>query len=85
MQDEDRNNLDDTEFSRWIAKVSGVVDTTTLTDENLVHLFSDAMREINPTMKARYLLDVANMCLAIADITLGAQGYVATCLVLNKN
>jgi hypothetical protein len=85
MQKNDQDTMSDAEHSAWLAQAGGVVDLSAPTEENLIALVSDAMREINPTQKAQYWIDAANMCWAMADVTLGAQNYVATCVVLNKH
>jgi hypothetical protein len=85
MQKNDQDTMSDAEHSAWLAQAGGVVDLSAPTEENLIALVSDAVRENNPTQKAQYWTDAANMCLAMADVTLGAQNYVATCVVLNKH
>jgi hypothetical protein len=85
MQKNDQDTLSDAEHSAWLAQAGGVVDLSAPTEENLIALFSDAVRETDPTQRAQSWINVANMCLAMADVTLGAQNYVATCVVLNKH
>lgn len=81
----DMNDLDDNEYSAWLAQVGEVRNLSAPSEEALVELFSDAVREQDPREKAKQLVHVANMCWALADKTLGAQGLVATCMVLNKH
>lgn len=81
----DQNDLDDTEYSAWLAQVGAVGKAVAPSEEALVELFSEALREQDPAEKAKQLVDVANMCWALADKTLGAQDLVATCMVLRKH
>lgn len=77
--------MSEADHTAWLAKQSGFIDLSVPTDENLVALLSTTMRETNPSARAQGFVDMANMCLAMVDVTLGAQSYVATCVVLNKH
>jgi hypothetical protein len=79
----DMNSVPDEAYERWLREAGGVVDPDRPTDENIVRLFSDTMRELDPEARAKGFVDVANMALALADKTLGSQVPVAKCLVLN--
>jgi len=85
MQHKDLENMTDAEHRAWLAQSGGMIDLSAPTEQNLVALFSTTLRETNPNVRAQGLVDVANMCLAMADVTLGAQDYVATCVVFNKH
>jgi hypothetical protein len=54
-------------------------------DEDLVNLVSRAIRQTQPNHRAHDLLEVANMCMTMADRTLGSQVPVAKCLVLQTH
>ncbi|RFP09248.1 hypothetical protein D0T23_26425 [Duganella sp. BJB475] len=85
MQHKDLENMTDSEYRAWLVQTNGVIDLSVLSEKNLVDLFSTTLRETDPNVRAQGLADVANMCLAMADLMLGAQSYVATCVVLNKH
>ena len=76
------NAVSDEAYERWIREAGGVSDLDSPTEENLVSLFSNTMRELDTETRARQLVDVANMALAMADKILGCQVPVAKCLVL---
>jgi hypothetical protein len=78
----DMTSLPDEAYERFVREAGGVSDPESPSEENLVNLFSNTMRETNPQMKAKGFVDVANMALAMADKTLGSQVPVAKCLVL---
>jgi hypothetical protein len=78
----DLNSLPDDAYERFLREAGGVIDPDCPSEENLVNLFSNTIRETNPAMKAKGFVDVANMALAMADKTLGSQVPVAKCLVL---
>jgi hypothetical protein len=85
MPHDDLEQMGDAEHRAWLAQHGGVVDMSAPTEKNLVALFSTTLRETDSNARAQGLVDVANMCLALADVTLGAQDYVATCVVFNKH
>lgn len=78
----DLNNLTDDAYEIWLSEAGGVADLDSPTEENLVNLFSNTLRETSPEARARGFVDVANMALAMADKSLGSQVPVAKCLVL---
>ena len=78
----DLNAVSDEAYERWIREAGCVSDPDSATEENLVSLFSNTMRELDTETRARQLVDVANMALAMADKILGCQVPVAKCLVL---
>lgn len=78
----DLNTVTDEEYERWLREAGGVIDPGAATEENLVRLFCDTIRESHPEARARGFVDLANMALAMADKTLGSQVPVAKCLVL---
>jgi hypothetical protein len=78
----DMNSMPEEAYERFLREAGGMSDPNSPSEENLVNLFSNTMRETNPEMKAQGFVDVANMALAMADKTLGSQVPVAKCLVL---
>jgi len=85
MPHDDLETMSEGEHRAWLAQHGGVVDMSAPTEKNLVALFSTTLRETDPHDRAQGLVAVANMCLALADVTLGAQDYVATCVAFNKH
>ena len=54
-------------------------------DEMLANLVSQVLRAEISGDRAQGLVDVANLCLAMADRTLGANVTVARCLELRRH
>ncbi|MFC5550268.1 hypothetical protein [Massilia aerilata] len=79
----DLNSVPDETYERWLREAGGVSDPDSPTEENLVNLFSNTLRETIPEARAKGLVDVANMALALADKTLGSQVPVAKCLIID--
>lgn len=79
----DLNSLPEDAYERFLREAGAPNDPDSPSEENLVNLFSNTMRETDPEMKARGFVDVANMALAMADKTLGCQVPVAKCLMLD--
>ena len=78
----DLNSLSDESYEHWVRECGGVDNPDSPTEENLVALFGNTLRETNREAKAQGFVDVANMALAMADKTLGSQVPVSKCLVL---
>jgi hypothetical protein len=51
-----------------------------LNDERLVELVGTTLRETAPEARARGLVDLANLCYAMADKTLGSSAPSTRCL-----
>lgn len=79
----DLNNLDTATFDAWLLEQSGAGNMSD--DQLLTEVFSKMMMEETPEGRAQGLVDVANMCLAMADKSLGSQVPVATCLTLIRH
>ena len=79
---EDLNNVTDEAYERFLREAGGMSDPDSPTEENLIALFSNTLRELTPEARAQGFVDLANMALAMADKTLGSQVPVAKCLVL---
>lgn len=85
MQNNNQNEWSETEYAAWLAQVGGVHGKSGPCEENVVAIVSDAIREQSPNAEAQLWVDAANMCMAMADKALGAQGLVATSVVLTKH
>ena len=79
----DMTTIPDAAYEAWLRDAGRVSDPDSPSEENLVNLFSNTLRETSPEARARGFVDVANMALAMADKTLGCQVPVAKCLVLD--
>ena len=79
----DLNNLDNAAFDAWLLDQSTMPGSSD--DEQLVEVFSRALREESPEGRAQALIDVANLCIAMADKSLGSQVPVSTCLTLTRH
>jgi hypothetical protein len=79
----DLNNMDNATFDAWLLDQTGGANLSD--DQLLVEVFSKMMMEDTPKGRAQGLVDVANMCLAMADKSLGSQVPVATCLTLTRH
>ena len=79
----DLNSIPDEAYESWLREAGGRGDQDSPTEENLIWLCSNAVREENAKLKAQGFVDLANMALAMADKTLGSQVPVAKCLVLD--
>lgn len=78
----DLNGIPEDTYERWLREAGGMTDPDDPSEENLAKLFTVTAMETSPEGKARGLVDIANMALALADKTLGSQVPVAKCLVL---
>ncbi|WP_426172569.1 hypothetical protein [Pseudoduganella sp. R-34] len=85
MRSKDQNDWAENEYSAWLQQVGGVHGMPAASDEQVVAVVSDAIREQNPRVKAELWVEGANLCMAMADKTLGAQGLVTTSLALTKH
>lgn len=79
----DLNTISDEAYDRWAEQMGMVSNPDSPTDENILRLFCNTMREMDPQAKAKGFVDVANMALAMADKTLGSQVPVAKCLFID--
>lgn len=79
--------MGDEAYEVWLRENLGTLrrDATVPSEENLIDILSNALRTDNAQIKARQLIDLANMALAMADKTLGCQSVVATSIVLTKH
>ena len=77
----DLDLMSPSDYEAWMA-ANGVVNMTMPSEENLIALLSAAIKATSPTEKARTFAEMADMCLHMADKTLGFQGPATKCLVL---
>jgi len=78
----DLNSIPDDMYERWLREAGGTTDPDDPSEENLAKLFTITAMETSPEGKAKGLIDIVNMALALADKTLSSQVPVARCLVL---
>ena len=76
--------MSESEHENWLQSV-GCSDPHAPSEENIARLVSEAIRCTDRVERAQYYMDVANMSLALADKTLGAQSSVAKCLILTTH
>lgn len=83
---DDLFGMSDAEHLVWLRE-QGVdfADYTEPSEENLCRLVSNALRSIDKRDRAQSFIDIANMSLALADKTLGADSVVPQCLVLQRH
>ena len=79
----DLNSMDNPTFDAWLRDQSTMPGASD--DEQLVEVCSRALREESPEGRAQALIDVANLCIAMADKSLGSQVPVSTCLTLTRH
>lgn len=77
------NELTNPEYEEWLRAQTGRGGEDECSEEALVALMSQTLRLSDAGERAHGLVEVANLCIAMADRSLGYQGPVAKCLVLN--
>lgn len=80
---DDLNNMTDEGFEAWLRQQTD--DAALPDDELLVKAVSQAMREDKAEAKAQSLLDVANLCMAMAERALGCLAPIVTCVTLTRH
>jgi hypothetical protein len=79
----DRNIMDNAAFDSWLMEqraLQGMSD-----DELLVEVVSQALREDTLKGRVQGLIDLANLCMLMADKSMGSCGSIATCLTIVRN
>lgn len=79
----DMNIMDNAAFDSWLMEqrhLQGMSD-----DELLVEVVSKALREDIMERRAQGLIDLANLCILMADKSLGSCGSISTCLTIVRN
>jgi hypothetical protein len=78
-------DMSEQEFDEFVRNPSGDPANAGPTEKKLVDILSAAISADTPKAKAMFYVELANMAMAMADKTLGAQGIVATSVQLNKH
>jgi hypothetical protein len=73
-------SMNNDDFDDWMRNMQGRAPGDDLSEERLVELVSATLREVKPEARARSFVDLANMCYAMADKTLGSQAPLTNCL-----
>jgi hypothetical protein len=76
----DLTDTRDDVFDEWLHDLGGHTTGDGLSDERLVKLVGETLREATPEARAQGLVDLANLCYAMADKTLGSRALSAKCL-----
>jgi hypothetical protein len=79
------NDMSDDVFEDWLRDLGAQAPRNGLDDDRLVELVGTALRETTPEARAQGLVDLANLCYAMADKTLGSQTPSAKCLKIVVN
>jgi hypothetical protein len=72
--------MSDDAFDDWLRDLGGHATGDGLNDERLVELVGATLRESTPEARAQSFVDLANLCYAMADKTLGSRTRSAKCL-----
>lgn len=76
----DLTDMSDDAFDDWLRDSGDHTTGDGLNDERLVELVGATLRESAPETRAQGLVDLANLCYAMADKTLGSRTPSAKCL-----
>lgn len=76
----DLTSMSNDDFDDCLRDISGRAPEDDLNEVRLVELVSATLREIEPAARARGFVDLANMCYAMADKSLGSQTPPTKCL-----
>lgn len=76
MAIDDLTNMSHDEHMQFLQSVGFADLRTHPSEENMLALVSEAMQTESPAAQARVYIEIANMCIALADKTLGYQGFV---------
>lgn len=76
----DLTDMTDGVFDDWLRDLDGYATGDDLNDERLVELVGATLREATPEARAQGLVDLANLCYAMADKTLGSRIPSTRCL-----
>jgi hypothetical protein len=72
--------MSDGAFDDWLLNIGNYASGDELSDERLVPLVGTTLRETTPEARAHGLVDLANLCYAMADKTLGSRALADKCL-----
>ena len=76
----DLTEMSDGTFDDWLLNIDDYGSGDGLSDERLVSLVGTTLRETTPEARAHALVDLANLCYAMADKTLGSRAPGDKCL-----
>lgn len=76
------NDMSDDIFDDWLRDLEAQAPRNGLDDERLVELVGTTLWETTREGRAQGFVDLANLCYAMADKTLGSRTTSATCLKL---
>lgn len=76
----DLTDMTNDAFDDWLRDLGSYATDDGLNDERLVELVGATLRESAPTTRAQGLVDLANLCYAMAEKTLGSRTPSAKCL-----
>ncbi|WP_371766090.1 hypothetical protein [Massilia sp.] len=79
----DLNMMDNAAFDSWLMEQSHLQGMSD--DQLLVEVVGKALREDTADGRAQGLIDLANLCMSMADKSLGAGGSIATSLTIVRN
>ena len=79
----DLNSMDNAAFDNWLMEQSQSLGMSD--DELLVEVVNKTLREETVEGRAQGLIDLANLCMAMADKSMGSYVSVATCLTLVRH
>lgn len=78
-------DMSEEEYEEFVRNPSGDPANAGPTEQKLLDIVSAAIAADTPEAKALFFVELANMAIAMADKTLGAQGFVATSVQLQKH
>lgn len=76
----DLTHMSNDVFDDWLRDLGGHATGDGLNDERLVELVGTTLRESAPEARAQGLVDLANLCYAMAEKTLGSWALSTKCL-----
>jgi hypothetical protein len=86
MSSKDLFEMSEAEHMEWLREQgAAVLDLSKPSEENLCRLVGNALRAVEKEDRAQSFVDIANMALAMADITLGSEKVVPQCLVMQRH
>ncbi len=78
-------DMSDIDFEEWLREASSSAPRSDLSEERLVELVNTTLREDLPEARARSFVDLANLCYAMADKTLGSLTLPSKCFKVVVN
>lgn len=81
----DLTDLSSEAFDDWLFEIEDHALGEHMSEERLVQLVCATLREVRPESRAKGFVDLANMCYAMADHSLGSQTPATRCLEVVVN